>query len=278
ASGEDVGTYAITQGNLSAGLNYLISYVSADFSITKADQVITWNQTLGLGCDGETLSVLTANSSSGIAVSYTSSNSNIVTISNGSLVFENYGSATITAAQAGNNNYNAAPVVVLAVVNSQPNLIRKQFEDILFFNNSSKSFKSYTWYKNGVLVPGQTNQYFKENGALNGTYYAVVAKLDGTLITTCPLTLLPTVDDEYIKLVPNPVKPNASYELMTNVSSSRLLNARIEVYSVVGSLIEDITTSESTVTLKAPTVEGIYIVKMTLSNGKYFTKNILVRN
>ncbi|MBF2709303.1 MBG domain-containing protein, partial [Flavobacterium soyangense] len=278
AVGNGVGLYAINQGSLSAGLNYTITYVGANLSITKADQRITWDQTLALGCDGQNSVSLNATSSSGLTVSYTSSNSGVVAVTNGSLISENYGSATVTASQVGNNNYNAASVVVLPVVNSQPNLIRKQFENIIFFDNSSYSFKSYTWYKNGVLVPSQTNQYFKESGALNGTYYAIATKLDGTLITTCSLTLSPTVEDEYIKLVPNPVKPNANYELITNVSTSRLLNARVEVYSAGGSLIENKTTSQSAVTLKAPTVEGIYIVKMTLANGKYFTKNILVKN
>ncbi|MEN9907421.1 MAG: hypothetical protein RLZZ540_562, partial [Bacteroidota bacterium] len=278
ATGENVGSYAITQGSLSAGLNYTISYVGANFTITKGDQTITWNQTLELGCDGVTTTVLTATSSSGLAVSYASSDASIATIPNGALVLQNYGSATITASQSGNNNYNVAPVVNLLVVNSQPNLIRKQFEDIIFFDNSSKTFVSYSWYKNGVLVSGQTTQYFKENGALNGTYYAKATRLDGMVVTTCPLVLSPTVEEEYLKIVPNPVKPNASYELLTNVSSSRLQNARIEVYSVGGILMENKTASENRVTLKAPTVEGIYVVKMTLANGKYFTKNLLVKN
>jgi hypothetical protein len=277
-SGEHVGTYAITQGSLSAGSNYTITYASTDFSITKADQTITWDQTLELGCNGETTVILTATSSSGLPVSYTSSNTTIATISNGVLVFNNFGSGTITTFQGGNNNYNAASEVVLPVVNSQTNLIRKQFEDIIFFDNSSKSFKSYSWYKNGVLVPNQTAQYFKESGALNGTYYAVATKLDGTLITSCPLILSPAVEEEYIKIVPNPVKANSSYELVTNVSSSRLQNATIQIFSVGGLLLENNSTSENRVTLEAPMVEGIYIVKMTLANGKYFTKNLLVKN
>jgi len=277
-TGENVGTYAITQGSLSAGSNYSISYVANNFSITKANQIITWNQTLGMGCDGETTIALTAVSNSGLPVTYTSSNTNIASVSNSSLNFQNYGSATVTASQAGNNNYNAAPVVVLPVVNSQPNLIRKQFEDIIFFDNSSKSFKAYSWYKNGVLVPSQTNQYFKESGALNGTYYAVGTKLDGTLIKSCPLTLSPTVEEEYIRIAPNPVRTDANFQLITNVSSNRLQNARIELYSVTGNLLIHVNTNQNTVDLKSPAVEGIYIVKMTLANGKYFTKNLLVKN
>lgn len=277
-SGETVSSYAINQGSLSAGSNYALSYVPKNFTITKANQTITWNQTLGSGCDGETTAVLAAASSSGLPVSYSSSNTNIASISDGVLTFNNYGSATVTASQTGNNNYNAAPAVTLPLVNSQPNLIRKQFENIIFFDNSSESFKSYSWYKDGVLVPEQTNQYFKENGALNGTYYAVATRLDGALITTCSLILSPTLEEEYIKIVPNPVKPNASYELVTNVSSSKLQNAHIEVYNLGGLLMDDVTTSQNTVTLKAPIVEGIYIVKMTLVNGKNFTKNLLVKN
>jgi hypothetical protein len=278
ATGENVGTYAITQGGLTAGSNYAMSYTGVDFIIVKANQLITWSQTLGLGCDGETKVVLTATSNSGLPVSYISSNTNIATISNDSFVFANYGYATITALQVGSNNYNAAPTVVLPVVNSQPNLIRKQFENVIFFDNSSKGFKSYSWYKNGVLVPSQTTQYFRESGALNGTYHAVATKLDGTLIKTCPLTLDLTVEEEHIKIVPNPVKPNTSYELVTNVSSLRLQNARVEVYSLNGLLIENKTATENRVILKAPMAEGIYIVKMTLANGKYFTKNLLVKN
>ena len=234
---------------------------------------------MGLGCNGETSLVMTAVSNSGLAVNYTSSNPTIASVANNSLFFQNYGSATITASQSGNMNYNAAPNVVLLVVTSQPNLIRKQFENIIFFDNSSRSFKAYSWYKNGVLVPGQTSQYFKESGALNGTYYAVATKLDGTLITTCPLTLSPTVEEEYIRIVPNPVRSNANFQLITNVSSSKLQNARVELYNLTGSLLTTITNpSQNTIDMIAPSAGGIYIVKMTLANGKYFTKNLLVRN
>ena len=41
ASGQTVGTYGITQGTLSAGSNYTIKFVSANFSITKANTSTT---------------------------------------------------------------------------------------------------------------------------------------------------------------------------------------------------------------------------------------------
>ncbi|MBJ2125964.1 MBG domain-containing protein [Flavobacterium sp. IB48] len=277
-TGENVGTYAISQGTLTAGGNYVITYTGNDFEITKADQVIIWNQTLVSNCDGVSESVLTASSNSGLPVMYTSSNTDVVTISNDELVYNNSGSATITASQAGNNNYNAAETVSLPVINSQPNLIRQQFENVIFFDNSSKEFKSYAWYKDGILVADQTLQYYKETGGLNGTYYAVATKLDGTLITSCPLTLSSTKTVETVRIYPNPVRKNESYQLITNIDPAKMLNARIEVFAVNGSLIDQRTTNDNETTLQAPNVEAVYIVRMTLSNGKTFTKNLLVKN
>lgn len=278
AYGEDVGTYAIAQGTLTAGDNYDITYAGADFEITKADQVITWNQTLVSNCDGEATSILTATSNSGLPVSYTSSNSNVATISDDVLLYNNFGSAAITASQAGNNNYNAAEAITLPVLYSQPNLIRQQFDNVIFFDNSSKEFKSYTWYKDGVQLAGQTLQYYKETGGLNGTYHAVATKLDGTIITSCSITITSNGVHDMIKIFPNPVISNESYQLTTNVEPARLVNARIEVFSLNGSLVDQKITNDGETTLHAPGAEGVYIVRFTLANGKTFSKNLLVRN
>ncbi|CAM2933055.1 T9SS type A sorting domain-containing protein [Flavobacterium frigoris] len=176
---------------------------------------------------------------------------------------------------SGNISYGTATITV---VNSQPNLIRKHFDDVIFFDNSSNSFKAYSWYKNGVLVSGQTAQYFKDNGVLSGTYYAMATKVDGTVVTTCPLTFSPSVEVEYLKIAPNPVRSNSVYQLITNVEAAKLQNARVTVFNILGTLMIDTVVDNNTVEMVAPSVEGIYIVKLTLANGKYFTKNLLVKN
>jgi hypothetical protein len=157
-------------------------------------------------------------------------------------------------------------------------LIRKHFENVIFFDNSSKSFKSYTWYKNGVLVVGQTSQYMKENSPLNGSYYAKATRNDGTVVTTCPVTFSPSIEQEFIKVAPNPVRSNSSYQLITNVNPVKLGNARVTVMSMLGAVMTDRVVDRNSTELVAPSTEGIYIVKMTLSNGQYFTKNLLVKN
>ncbi|WP_189318501.1 MBG domain-containing protein [Flavobacterium sp. LM5] len=277
-TGENTGTYAIGQGNLNAGPNYAIKYNDAVFAINKANQIITWNQILESGCDGVTKITLTASTSSGLPLSFTPSNGNVASVLNGVLNFSNYGETTITVSQFGNNNYNAAQTIVLPALYTQPNLIRKHFDDVIFFDNSSKSYKSFTWYKNGEVVPSQTAQYFKENGVLNGVYYAKATKTDGTVVTSCSLTFSPSTEVEYLKIAPNPVKSNSEYQILTNIDSVKLKNARITVFNLLGVQIIDKEISEKTLDMIAPTTEGIYVVRLTLANGKYFTKNLLVRN
>jgi hypothetical protein len=119
-AGEDVGTYAILQNTLSAGDNYDISFVSADFTITKADQTISFDALQEMNVTDEDFE-LTATSSSELPVSYESSNS-LVAIINGNVVsILSGGETTITAGQPGNNNFNAASPVeqILVIVDAE---------------------------------------------------------------------------------------------------------------------------------------------------------------
>ncbi|MDI6047746.1 HYR domain-containing protein [Flavobacterium yafengii] len=188
------------------------------------------------------------------------------------------GENVVTLKVTDNSGNVATRTAIVTIVNSQPNLIRKHFDDVIFFDNSSKAFVAYSWYKNGVLVSGQTAQYFKDSGVLNGAYYAKATKIDGTVVTTCPLMFSASIVDEYLKIAPNPVKSNASYQILTNVDSAKLQNARITVFTILGVLVNDKMVDGKTTDMIAPNTEGIYVVRMTLASGKYFTKNLLVKN
>ncbi|OYU79721.1 MAG: hypothetical protein CFE23_12510 [Flavobacterium sp. BFFFF1] len=76
-------------------------------NINKADQVLTFSP-LDLKLDTDPDFGLTATASSGLTVSYTSSDTNVATISGNTVDIISSGTTTITALQAGNNNYNPA--------------------------------------------------------------------------------------------------------------------------------------------------------------------------
>ena len=80
------------------------------FNIVKGNQTITFGA-LESKTNQDIPFNLTATASSGLAVSYASSNTNVATVSGSTITIKGVGSTTITASQAGNDNYNAATSV-----------------------------------------------------------------------------------------------------------------------------------------------------------------------
>ena len=96
-SGENVGSYAITQGDL-ANVNYAITFNSADFAITQAAMTITVDsdQTKVYGTDDPTLTYATAGLLPGDSLSGALSRDS----------GEDVGSYAITQGDLGNTNYS----------------------------------------------------------------------------------------------------------------------------------------------------------------------------
>ena len=109
-----VGVYPIMPSNATS-TNYDITFERGTLNIIPASQSITWEQELAEAKVGDIIE-LSATSSSGLKVSFSSSNTDVVDIysSNGKWYAECMatGKARITAAQSGNNNYNAADNIV----------------------------------------------------------------------------------------------------------------------------------------------------------------------
>jgi gliding motility-associated-like protein len=84
--------------------------VSRSLNITKANQVITFavlaSKTLGTADFSPG-----ATSSSGLAISYSSSDTSVATIAAGNIHLKAAGTSVISAVQTGNINYNAAPKI-----------------------------------------------------------------------------------------------------------------------------------------------------------------------
>lgn len=109
-----VGTYSIIPSNATSN-NYDITFERGILNIIPASQSINWEQEFSKVKIGDIIE-LSATSSSGLKVSFSSSNSSVVDIysSNGKWYAECIaaGNVRISAIQAGNNNYNAADDIV----------------------------------------------------------------------------------------------------------------------------------------------------------------------
>ena len=106
----NVGTYPIVPSGAEAQ-NYTFNYERGTLTITKAEQTIEWNQQFGTVSVGDVFE-LTASSSSGLPIKYTTTDETIAEIytQNGKkfVEFLKPGNVSIRANQEGNENYNEA--------------------------------------------------------------------------------------------------------------------------------------------------------------------------
>ena len=110
----EVGQYTVT-ATVDYGPNYEILHIQSVLTITKADQVIRWDQVSEVVMEDTPTLQLTATTTAHLPVSYTIddvADQEIAVLEEpGLLRFLQPGYVTITAYQNGNTNYNAAPVV-----------------------------------------------------------------------------------------------------------------------------------------------------------------------
>jgi gliding motility-associated-like protein len=104
--------------------NYSFTYNPADFTITKANQTITFG-TLPSVIYGQADFSAVATASSGLTVSYSSDNLAVATITAGVVHITGAGTAVITVSQSGNGNYNPAPAAPQTLTVSKANLTFK---------------------------------------------------------------------------------------------------------------------------------------------------------
>jgi hypothetical protein len=121
AAGENAGTYAINQGTLSAGDNYAITFVGATFTINNINTTPVLSgfgltpSSITYGDNAPTITSPISESTG--AITYTSSDTSVATISGSTIVIVGVGTTTITASQAASGSFNAAvPVTALLTV------------------------------------------------------------------------------------------------------------------------------------------------------------------
>lgn len=114
------GTSSITV-NASNGAGTSASPATINFNIAKGNQTITFG-TLANRAYGDASFTLGATASSGLTVTYVSSNTNVATVSGNMVTIVGVGTTNITASQAGNVNYNAATDVVHSLTVTQRQL------------------------------------------------------------------------------------------------------------------------------------------------------------
>ncbi|MDR2083443.1 MAG: T9SS type A sorting domain-containing protein [Bacteroidales bacterium] len=166
--------------------NERIDIGAAEYSYLS--QLIEWDQTLNFSVnDGS--AELTATATSGLPVTYMSSNTDIATVSNNILTFHNVGEAIITAIQGGNELYEPAPDV------NKPLTVTNLTSQTIIWNQDLQAFVGDTPITlTAMATSGLPVSYSSDNtdvGIINGDLLYIV----GTGIAT--ITAIQSGDANY---------------------------------------------------------------------------------
>ena len=144
-AGENAGSYAITQGSLTASSNYELSLASDTFTIEPKTQSISFNPIPAKHLETDADFMLTATASSGLPVSYTytynAAEAPASVSGDGFVSLMTSGEVEITASQVGNENYlPAEPVTQRLIITSSDASIHRLTIDGEDFVNPEQEF------------------------------------------------------------------------------------------------------------------------------------------
>ena len=232
--------------------------VTQSLTVEKASQTITFGA-LANKTYGDAPFTLTGTASSGLSVSYISSNTAVATISGNQLTIVGAGTTSITASQIGNPNYNAATDVVQSLtVNKQTQVITfdaladKNFDDAPFsvsatggtsgnpvtFTSSNNSIATCTGANGSTITifgSGRCTIYANQAGNVN---YSAAAQVEQELsvgMTPQTITFNALADKTYGD-VPFALSATASSGLNVTYTSDNELVATVSgnMVTIVG--------------------------------------------
>ena len=162
------GTTTITASQIGNENYNAASDVSYELTVSKLDQIISF-EILSPKNTGDADFNLTAISSSGLPISYTSSNTAVATTNNNIVTIVGVGTTSITAMQIGNENYNAATSIL---------------QDLIISGTSTGI--DYIQTKNIELFPNpcSDNLHIQSNLTQTGNCKVNIYSIQGVLINT----------------------------------------------------------------------------------------------
>jgi autotransporter-associated beta strand protein len=271
------GTVTITASQAGDASYMPATSVSQSFNVGKGVQTISFSD-LPSKKVGDAPFNLAATSSSGLSVSYTSSNTNVATVSGSTVTIVGAGTTDITASQSGNSNYNAAADVIKTLTVDRASqtitfsdLPSKKVGDAPFsltatsssglpvsYTSSNTSVATVSGSTVSIVGPGTTDIIASQAGDNN---YNAAQDVSKTLNVTS--TAVVSFTGSGIVIAPNPVSDELTVKLGTMDPKTV-----IEIYTLSGVPVysEKVVDKITTIPM-AQFQTGLYIIKVTSQQG-----------
>jgi uncharacterized protein YjiK len=164
-------------------------------------------------------------------------------------------------------------------VNIPTEYLAVKYNRVLVLDNSTKIFKSYQWYKDGVAIEGATKQFYRDPKGLVGTYSMQAIDIDGEIIYSFPKVLNIPITQK-VTAYPSLVRANqtCTVEIADEAMELDLKGAELSVYSSQGIRVYHSTKVENLNAIQLPAMAGIYSGRITTADGQSFIFKVIVAN
>lgn len=256
-----VGTCTLTASQAGDGTFNAASSVQQSFSITKADQSITFGTLTNRTYSATQFSV-SATASSGLTVSFSSTTTSICTVSGSNVTMLAEGTCTIRASQAGDTVWNAATSVDRSFVISKANQTIT-FGTLAAQTYSTTPFAVSATSSSGlaVTISSRTTSVCTSTGT-NGTTITMLA------VGTCTLQASQAGNTQFLPAV------NVDQSFSINKASQTItfgsLSARTygdAAFSVTATASSSLAVTFSSTTTGVCTVSGAQVTIVAVGNG-----------
>ena len=134
--------------------------------------------------------------------------------------------------------------------------------------NGGYNFVDFQWYKNGVVLSGETRSYIHQPLEVGAEYSALLTEDNGLKMMTCPLFATNLVD---ISLYPTLL--NSGQRVRCNLSESAI----VYIYDMMGKLLSVLNVLSGETEIEMPYVAGVYMVKIVPNSNDERNIKLIVR-
>jgi hypothetical protein len=256
-----VGTTTIIASQSGNDIFNVAPNVLRDLVVNKGNQTITFG-TLPSKTLGDAPFALTATSSSGLSLVYSSSNTSLATVSGNSVTLVAAGSVTIQANQAGNANFNAATTVsqTFCINPVKPTITASLLNTETPTLTSSSSIGNQ-WFLNNTAISGAINATFGANAA--GIYKVQVTAGVCLSAFSDDFSLVITSEEPSKFHSELSVYPNPSFDRLTVTLPETTEKKLVSIYTLNGQRTDSRETYSNELQFDvAGYASGIYLVKV----------------
>lgn len=259
--------------------------VSQPLTVNKANQTITFGNALPTATYGDSNFNLNSTSSSGLPVTYTSSDTGVASISGNIVTIVGAGTSVITAKQNGNTNYNPANDIseTLAVAKANQTITFNPLSDVdvndpdFNLTATSSSNLAITYASSDTNVATITNNIVSIIGVGTTTITASQTgnnNYNAASNVTQSLTVTTTASVDNFKkfglvLYPNPISDNFTIKTQLHIK-------KIEIYNIIGKKVKEYTKQKNNYSIQE-LPEGIYLIQISTEKGIGTTKILKVK-